>query len=421
MLASTHAGETEIYCSGVCIYYESLDAYLSLIWMKILSLITPYLSSAVDLGHVWGKDSVMSHRWPSHGAEPEWSSGSYCWFLLKWNLRSISITSHLLIHSESLHRSSPAKWFPNRVGAVEAGVVISYERLVLNWGWAWAEVWAHKQIAHWTSAYVRDPLASALPSSGVDFPVRRKEKNKPLKRVDSAWAWPSSFCFSNLKAGHPSLVGQWWMPNQEVVLPHTCCLQLQPHSWPRCKLPAHLEERHDFHPPQIQLSHQRQWTHAMGVIWYQCHLIRCMLPYQNILSRPQQVTPSLKFIKALKEPTWNIRKTTFKLKSNGIPWEKIMTPKLKINQIKNSKDWYLVIKMLTELVKGNTVNSDCFNKKIENIKMNQSKMTNSMAELKKKNAHGGRTHSGEREICFSGICIYYETLAAFLSKKWIPD
>ena len=61
-----------------------------------------------------------------------------------------------------------------------------------------------------------------------------------------------------------------------------------------------------------------------------------------------------------------------------------MTPKLKINQIKNSKDWYLVIKMLTELVKGNTVNSDCFNKKIENIKMNQSKMTNSMAELKKK-------------------------------------
>ena len=95
-----------------------------------------------------------------------------------------------------------------------------------------------------------------------------------------------------------------------------------------------------------------------------------------------------------------------------------MTPKLKINQIKNSKDWYLVIKMLTELVKGNTVNSDCFNKKIENIKMNQSKMTNSMAELKKKkNAHAGRTHSGEREICFSGICIYYETLAAFLSKK----
>lgn len=61
-----------------------------------------------------------------------------------------------------------------------------------------------------------------------------------------------------------------------------------------------------------------------------------------------------------------------------------MTPKLKINQIKNSKDWYLVIKLLTELVKGNTVNSDCFNKKIENIKMNQSKMTNSMAELKKK-------------------------------------
>lgn len=37
-------------------------------------------------------------------------------------------------------------------------------------------------------AYVRDPLASALPSSGVDFPVRKKEKNKPLKRVDSAWA-----------------------------------------------------------------------------------------------------------------------------------------------------------------------------------------------------------------------------------------
>ena len=76
-----------------------------------------------------------------------------------------------------------------------------------------------------------------------------------------------------------------------------------------------------------------------------------------------------------------------------------MTPKLKINQIKNSKDWYLVIKMLTELVKGNTVNSDCFNKKIENIKMNQSKMTNSMAELKKKKCTCWQdTFRGERDL-----------------------
>lgn len=37
-----------------------------------------------------------------------------------------------------------------------------------------------------------------------------------------------------------------------------------------------------------------------------------------------------------------------------------MTQKLKINQIKNSKDSDLVIKMLTELVKGNTVNRDLF-------------------------------------------------------------
>ena len=32
--------------------------------------------------------------------------------------------------------------------------------------------------------------------------------------------------------------------------------------------------------------------------------------------------------------------------------------------------------MLTELVKGNTVKEDYFNKEIENIKMNQLKMTN---------------------------------------------
>ena len=31
MLASTHSGETEIYCSGVWMYYESLAVYLSLI------------------------------------------------------------------------------------------------------------------------------------------------------------------------------------------------------------------------------------------------------------------------------------------------------------------------------------------------------------------------------------------------------
>lgn len=112
-----------------------------------------------------------------------------------------------------------------------------------------------------------------------------------------------------------------------------------------------------------------------------------MLPYQNILSRPEQVTPSLKFIKAQKEPALKVMETNLKLKSNGTLWEKIMTQKLKINQIKNSKDWYLVIKMLTELVKGNTVNRDCFSKEIENIKVNQSKTTNSMAELKKKKMH----------------------------------
>lgn len=106
-----------------------------------------------------------------------------------------------------------------------------------------------------------------------------------------------------------------------------------------------------------------------------------MLPYQNILPRPEQVTPSLKFIKAQKEPALKVMETNLKLKSNGTLWEKIMTQTLKIKQIKNSKDWYLVIKMLTELVKGNTVNRDCFSKEIENIKMNQSKMTNSMAEL----------------------------------------
>lgn len=109
-----------------------------------------------------------------------------------------------------------------------------------------------------------------------------------------------------------------------------------------------------------------------------------MPPYQNILSRPEQVTPSLKFIKAQKEPALKVMETNLKLKSNGTLWEKIMTQKLKINQIKNSKDSYLVIKMLTELVKGNTVNRDCFSKEIENIKVNQSKTTNSMAELKKK-------------------------------------
>ena len=49
--------------------------------------------------------------------------------------------------------------------------------------------------------------------------------------------------------------------------------------------------------------------------------------------------------------------------------------------------------------------------------MNQLKMTNSMAELFFFNAHLGRTHSGKREICSSGIWIYYESLAAFLSKK----
>ena len=91
-----------------------------------------------------------------------------------------------------------------------------------------------------------------------------------------------------------------------------------------------------------------------------------MLPYQNILPRPEQVTPSLKFIKAQKEPALKVMETNLKLKSNGTLWEKIMTQTLKIKQIKNSKDWYLVIKMLTELVKGNTVNRDCFSKEIEN-------------------------------------------------------
>lgn len=42
------------------------------------------------------------------------------------------------------------------------------------------------QIAYWTSVYERASLASALPSSGVNFPVRGKKINTTLKRVNSA-------------------------------------------------------------------------------------------------------------------------------------------------------------------------------------------------------------------------------------------
>ena len=53
-----------------------------------------------------------------------------------------------------------------------------------------------------------------------------------------------------------------------------------------------------------------------------------MLPYQNILPRPEQVTPSLKFIKAQKEPALKVMETNLNLKSNGTLWEKIMTQTL---------------------------------------------------------------------------------------------
>lgn len=121
----------------------------------------------------------MSHRWPSHGAETEWSSGSYCWCLLKWHLRSVSITSHLLIYSESLHKSSPAKWFQNRVRAVEDGVVTSYERFMPNWGWAWAEVYTDSLLDF---CLWKGLTCLSTPLLWGKFPSEGKEKKHNLEK-----------------------------------------------------------------------------------------------------------------------------------------------------------------------------------------------------------------------------------------------
>ena len=102
-------------------------------------------------------------------------------------------------------------------------------------------------------------------------------------------------------------------------------------------------------------------------------------PHKNMPSRPQQIAVSPKFIETEKLKQNEKAELLFQLKDK----RKIL--KKTVKQIKNLPDKEfktLVIKMLTELRKRININSEHFNKEVENIKT-QSEMNDSIAKIKK--------------------------------------